>query len=204
MERSTAKKYILILITGVVVSLPYGVMANPPEETEGGPSLQNALGSFAATVRSLKETNAVFHQERRIAGLSRPLMSAGSVHLEEDGTLVWEQETPFRVLIRITPEAIEETVADSPPRRITRDQNPYLVAFSRAFVSLFTGDMQQLSTLFELEPIQVDSGWHIQLTPKGGNIKKVISTIRIFGADKVERIQIIESDINLTNIYLTY
>jgi Outer membrane lipoprotein carrier protein LolA-like len=204
MERATAKKYILVLITGVVLSLPYGVLANPLQEAGGGPSHQRALNSFAATVRRLKEANAVFHQERRIASLSRPLISTGSVHLEEDGTLVWEQETPFQVLIRITPEAIEETVADSSPHRITRDQNPYLFAFSRAFVSLFTGDMRQLSTLFELEPIQVDSGWHIQLTPKGGNIKKVISTIGVFGADKVERIQIMESGTNHTNIYLTY
>jgi len=204
MERSAATKSLLILVTSLVLSLPCGALAHPPQEAKGGTSHQNAMESFAITVKSLKEANASFRQERYIASLSRPLVSRGSVHIDGEGTLFWEQKHPFPVLIKMMPEAIEETVADSPPQRITERQNPYLVAFSQAFVSLFAGETQQLSTLFKLEPVQTDSGWHIQLTPKDENVKRVINTINILGAQKVEQIQIIESGTNRTTIYLTY
>lgn len=194
----------MILVTGLVLSLPHGALAHPPQEAKGGTSHQNAMESFAITVKSLKEANASFRQERHIANLSRPLMSRGSVYMDGEGTLFWKQEHPFPVLIKMMPEAIEESVADSPPQRITREQNPYLVAFSRAFVSLFTGETQQLSTLFNLEPVQTDSGWHIRLTPKDENVKKVINTINILGAQRVEQFQFIGPGINRTTIYLSY
>lgn len=186
------------------MSLPHGALAHPPQEAKDVTSHQYAMEAFAITVKSLKEANASFRQERHIANLSRPLMSRGSVYMDEEGTLFWKQEHPFPVLIKMMPEAIEESVPDSPPQRITREQNPYLVTFSRAFVSLFAGETQQLSTLFKLEPVQTDSGWHIQLTPKDENVKKVINTINILGAQRVEEFQFMESGTNRTTIYLSY
>ncbi len=204
MERSPATKFLLKLVTGLFLSLPPGALAHPPQEAKDVTSHQNAMDAFVATVKSLKEANVSSRQERHIANLSRPLMSRGSVHMDEEGTLFWKQEHPFPVLIKMMPESVEEIVAGSPPQRFTRDQNPYLITFSRAFVSLFAGETQQLSSLFKLEPVQTDSGWRIQLTPKDENVKKMINTISIFGAQRIEKFQFMESGTNRTTIYLSY
>ena len=204
MERPPAKQILLILISGLILSLPYKVSAHPKQVAVSETSYQSALTSFAVTVESLRQADANFRQERRIAGLLRPIISTGSVRLEADGALIWNQKFPFRVITRMTPDVIEETIEDSPLHRTTREQNPYLLAYSQAFVGLFTGNMQRLMTLFELQSIHTDTGWHVKLTPKDGNIKKVIRSINVLGTQRVEQIQIIEFGAGRTDIVLTY
>jgi len=172
--------------------------ASPSDETQE--TLRNAIGERLSDIGLLR---ASFQQRKRIQSLSRPLTSTGTFLYARGRGVCWNFETPFPTRYTVTETALV-TQTETEPAEITRAENqPRIKKFGALFSAVFTGKIEALEEQFDLRASGDPSAWTLGLTPKGLLMRKVISHIVIEGGDNVERVGILETNGDLTDLRFT-
>jgi hypothetical protein len=158
--------------------------------TPGPAAFALDLDQLAAQLASAPVVHGSFVQEKHLRGLPKPLQSEGRFVLERARGLLWLMETPVKQDYRIVPEGIEQRTPEGwKPIR----QQAGLAQQSRLFTAVLQGDRTALDRDFTLTLGTPPSGWQLDLVPKSTLLRQIFSSIRITGAQFVERIEMQET-----------
>lgn len=158
------------------------------------------LDEVSQRLGAVKVLRAEFTQQRTVAGLSRPLLSSGTMLLAREQGLWWHQSQPFELTVTLTPRALTQEVAGERPQRLTADDNPTLFQFSHLLASLFQADVAALQSRFAIDLMPHGDGWQMELTPRAAPLNQVFRRIRLTGGALLDEIQLEEKRGDTTRI----
>ncbi|WP_434779133.1 LolA family protein [Neisseria sp. Ec49-e6-T10] len=143
---------------------------------------------------------AEFEQKRSISGVSKPILSSGTIIVSQQDGLWWHQTKPFDLTLLLTNQVMKQSTAGNQPQVITAKQNPQLFQFNSLLSSLFKADKKTLEQNFVIKLQEKQTGWVITLTPKKEPLNKIFNTITLSGKQVLENIQVHDKQADQTNI----
>lgn len=151
--------------------------------------LDALLGAF----RAVDGLEARFTEEKRMALLAAPLVSAGALYYARPGHLRRQIETPRPAVVVIGPETLwlkDERGTETIDLAARRD----VAAFAESLVLIFAGDRARLEATYTIAFEPAADGWKLSLTPKVEPLSKLVSAIHITGrGPAVETIRVAET-----------
>ncbi|WP_407729612.1 outer membrane lipoprotein carrier protein LolA [Pseudomonas helleri] len=131
-----------------------------------------------------------FIQEKHLRALPKPLTSTGTFVLAKDHGLLWQLNSPLKQDYRITALGIARRNGSEwqmlPGKSAGAEQN-------RLFLAVLQGDSSGLARDFELRLQGQPTQWTLTLTPRSLLLKQVFTQINIDGGERVQRIELQET-----------
>tara|TARA_R110000868_G_scaffold237757_4_gene492346 strand:- start:487 stop:1032 length:546 start_codon:yes stop_codon:yes gene_type:complete len=147
------------------------------------------------SLQTSSDQQGQFVQEKHLKVLSRPFVTKGNYHYQQNLGLMWHTQQPIESKIKITTDGVSELQADGHFKTLTTNSQ-----FSELLLALFNGEQQSLQQQFTLE--QQDN--RLTLTPKSAQIARVIVKITLLIVDNgIQQIVLYEPEGNYTNIFLS-
>ncbi|WP_116964276.1 outer membrane lipoprotein carrier protein LolA [Fastidiosibacter lacustris] len=137
-----------------------------------------------------------FTQTRYMKLLSKPLISSGVFHLSKTDGLQWLQQKPFKSILMITEDKIQQSIEGKQAMVITKKEQPIVFSFTHIFLSIFKGNTEALKQYFDIYFIECNNNWHLGLKPIDSPLNKAIDSIEIIGEKYVTRILVNEAQGN--------
>lgn len=147
---------------------------------------------------------AHFEQTRAIKDMPQPLRSQGEMVIARDRGLLWDQKSPFPMLLMLTDTRMVQVVNGQTPQVITADNNPQMFQFNHLLRGLFQADRQVLEQNFQLRFTDRGQGrWTLSLVPITTPLDKVFASIDLGGGTYLEQIQLNDKQGDRTDITLS-
>lgn len=123
---------------------------------------------------------ADFVQERKVASLSKPVMSSGRMVLSRDQGLLWQIEQPVKeVLVFSANGTTDGGIAQAEMGRLIR--------------AIIGADLRELRQTFIIEARGDLDRWTLHLRPTGREVAQYLSGIELAGGKHLEVIGIVEA-----------
>jgi len=161
------------------------------------------LQAIAARLERPAVVRGEFTQERRIEGLSRPLVSRGRFVVVRGEGVLWDTAEPFPHSLRVTAQGVrvEEPAAGAAGlARASTGAAPR--EMNRMLGALFEADLGVLDRYFRARGELADSGWSIDLRPRADALARVFSAIVLRGDALLRTIELQEANGDHTRIRL--
>lgn len=147
---------------------------------------------------------AHFTQTRAIKDLPQPLLSQGEMLIARDTGLLWDQKSPFPMMLMLDDSRMVQVVNGQPPQVITAENNPQMFQFNHLLRALFQADRKVLEQNFCIEFQDKGEGrWSLRLTPTTTPLDKIFATIDLAGQAYLESIQLNDKQGDRTDIALS-
>lgn len=165
---------------------------------------------FAATdVEAVKQRVAKvdvlrgeFTQEKQVAGFKNPLRSQGRFVLAQDHGVIWTTLKPFPSEVVVTADRILSRQRDGSTRvELDARQQPAMRSVNAIMFALMSGDVQALSSQFNVEATREGQGWRLKLTPKSAMLAKAFQSLTLQGDRYVRQVEIVEASKDRTLIH---
>ncbi|MFL0796648.1 MAG: outer membrane lipoprotein carrier protein LolA [Cellvibrionaceae bacterium] len=134
-------------------------------------------------------------QEKTIRSLPLPLTSTGTFNIKPD-EIIWTTTQPIKTILTINDQGLDWDKQSTPEKK------PGESEIAKLFLTAIKGDIQQLQTIFDIQPQGTIKDWHLSLTPKNKKLSIYIKKIDISGSHFTEIIKIIETNGDSTVIHL--
>lgn len=193
---SRIRRCFLVMLAAVVFIAPVAVQGRA--EVEDPSVLKNLLGEPAG----IDFLEGEFQQQKYIADLDTTLDSSGTFSFTTGEGLRWNIRKPVPTSLRITPTEIVEEQDGEEVMRMAVDEQPMTRAISEVFFAIFGGNWEALAERFTIRPLQEESPWHFELTPKGDLLKSYLSAIELQGSEYLEVLILRENNGDRTRIQL--
>lgn len=136
---------------------------------------------------------ADFSQQRRIAGLKKPVQSQGTLLLWRKKLLLWQVRAPVQSLQLIR--------FDGTKARSSRAGSKVPAQLNQMLGQIFSGDENQLRQNFTLaQNLHADGHWQLTLTPKAARIARVLKAITISGGQQAISAVMIEQSTSVLEV----
>ena len=156
------------------------------------------LSKALSTTKTLK---ANFTQSKKIKVLKRPLKSSGELIFDRAVGVYWKLTKPFESTVIIDNNKLVSIDDDGKKVSIKAEDKPMLYGFTKIFLSIFSGNTEELKKHFVIYYGKKESAWEIGLTPKSIGLKKVLNKILLSGEkESVSTITLWESNGDITEI----
>ncbi|ECX5674598.1 outer membrane lipoprotein carrier protein LolA [Yokenella regensburgei] len=147
---------------------------------------------------------AHFDQTRTIKDLPQPLRSQGEMLIARDTGLLWDQKTPFPMLLMLDDKRMVQVINHQPAQVITAENNPQMFQFNHLLRALFQADRKVLEQNFRIDFQDKGQGrWTLRLTPTTTPLDKIFATIDLAGRTYLESIQLNDKQGDRTDIALS-
>ncbi|EAA8668414.1 outer membrane lipoprotein carrier protein LolA [Salmonella enterica] len=147
---------------------------------------------------------AHFDQTRTIKNLPQPLRSQGEMLIARDTGLLWDQKTPFPMLLMLDDKRMVQVINHQPAQVITAENNPQMFQFNHLLRALFQADRKVLEQNFRIDFQDKGQGrWTLRLTPTTTPLDKIFATIDLAGQTWLESIQLNDKQGDRTDIALS-
>lgn len=147
---------------------------------------------------------AHFDQTRTIKDLPQPLRSQGEMLIARDTGLLWDQKTPFPMLLMLDDKRMVQVINHQPAQVITAENNPQMFQFNHLLRALFQADRKVLEQNFRIDLQDKGQGrWTLRLTPTTTPLDKIFATIDLAGQTYLESIQLNDKQGDRTDIALS-
>jgi hypothetical protein len=160
------------------------------------------LSRIVAQLSEPAVVRAGFVQEKRVAVLSRPIVSRGRVIVSRRDGLIWLIEVPLRMSIAFSGSLIIETDAEGRRRVLSDSGNRIQAEVGRVFHGLLAADLGILDRYFNLQAAGDVQHWRIELTPRSVELGKFIKALQLTGGRTIETIRVEEPNNDTTLIRL--
>jgi hypothetical protein len=160
------------------------------------------LSRIVAQLSEPAVVRAGFVQEKRIAVLSRPVVSRGRIIVSRRDGLIWLIEVPLRMSIAFSGSLIIETDAEGRRRVHSDSDNRIQAEVGRVFHGLLAADLSILDRYFSLQATGDTQHWRIDLTPRSVELSKFIKALQLTGGRHIEAIRVEEPNNDITLIRL--
>lgn len=145
---------------------------------------------------------AEFIQEKRMAVLTRPLISRGRITVSRRDGVIWQLEAPIRMSVAFGETKIIEVDAEGRRRVRGIGENRAQAEVGRIFKELLAADMASLRRYFQVDAEGDLESWRIRLTPRSPEVARFIKTMQLTGGRHIEVIRIEEAGGDATSIRL--
>ncbi len=142
----------------------------------------------------------LFTQTKTMQMFNQPLVSHGNFLLEQNQGLLWQQVEPFPVSLVLVKEKLSQQFGEQAAEVIVAKDNPMVFYFSHLFLSLFKGDMDELTDQFDIKLSEKGTNWLLLLTPKSAPLNKVFANISIEGSEFIDFLVLTELSGDISEI----
>lgn len=128
-----------------------------------------------------------FQQVRRLTGIPQPLVSSGTVIVEDD-QIIWNVTDPLNVTTIISETGITESIEGGPASAVETGggMNPLL---TKGLFDVLGGDLTRASTYFSVEHLPNDAGrWRVRLVPKDPQVADYLAAMTVSGCTAIDTI----------------
>ncbi|KPG68085.1 outer membrane lipoprotein carrier protein LolA [Stenotrophomonas maltophilia] len=142
-----------------------------------------------------------FSQEKQVSGFKNPLRSQGRFVVARQHGVIWTTLKPFPSEVVVTADRIlsrqqqraQQHARNTGKHRAMRSVNAIMVA-------LMSGDVQALSSQFNVAASREGQGWRLRLTPKSAMLAKAFESLTLQGDRYVRQVEIVEANKDRTQI----
>jgi outer membrane lipoprotein-sorting protein len=162
--------------SALVIAISLAITATASAQT--APTLDQLLGRF----RSVEGLECRFREEKRIALLTTPIVSEGTVHYARPGRLARRITAPAPQIVLVEGDSLRMS-AGGRVESIDLAAQPVVRSFVDTFGQLLTGDRAALERSYrvELSPAPTGAGWTMVLRPRGAPLDRFLREIRFEG-----------------------
>lgn len=157
---------------------------------------QAGVESDNPLARAVPDTEVVrgrFRQEKHLIGLDQALVSSGSFLVAPEHGLLWRVERPIETTLVIDEQRMVQRVDGRQTLRLSRDEQPGLSVVAAVLTAIFQADLDRLRDFFVMRSESAEEGhWRVVLEPTSAGVAEVVTRLTLFGADKIERVEIDE------------
>ena len=149
-------------------------------------------GALSADVRALlaplaaKRVEGTFEERRSVPGFPKAMLSRGHFTLEGE-SLVWQTQTPFASLMKVTPEGVFLEAAGE-KQALTAAEIPAVGRICTLLTSVMGGRFDALSDLFAVSAAQSEGRVHISADPKSPELAQVVKHIQAEAGSYLEKL----------------
>lgn len=144
-----------------------------------------------------------FEQSKVVKGFKKPFKSTGAYEVKKGEGVKWNTAAPFASELTVSADSIRSMQGGAEQFKLDAKTEPTVRVITQLLFSLLSGDLNALSTHFDVKG-QVDGKeWSIELTPKPGPLAKVFNRISLKGDAAVRSVHMQELSGDATLISLT-
>lgn len=169
------KKYIIIIVNALLLFLAY-------------PAYAITLSQLQQQFSQYPVVRADFVQHRYIQGLSKPLISSGKMIVSEELGLLWQQQLPFVMTLKMNDQRMEQTIFGQKTQTITAESQPQLFQFNYLLTAIFKAEQDILEHNFDITLSEQGNIWQLTLIPKLSPLNKIFMKIELSGATYLSQI----------------
>lgn len=140
------------------------------------------LDNVLTILSSRTVTKGSFIQKRTIKRLSKTIESSGSFIMSKKGVF-WHTVKPIESSLAITDSAIIQTSKDGKKIVAELSSNQFFENVAAMMLSLFSGDINQLKSNFDISFSNDGSDWNINMTVTDATMASVMKNIILSGHD---------------------
>jgi outer membrane lipoprotein-sorting protein len=155
---------VLTLLIGLLVTSP--AAAQPP-----------SLDALFSRMRSIDGLECHFREEKRIALLSSPIVTEGTIHYVRPGRLARRATSPSTQVLLIDGTSLRMWDG-SREERIDLSSQPVVQSFLDSIVALLNGDRAALERSYTLSMSREAENFMLVLTPRSSPLSEFVGTIR--------------------------
>lgn len=189
-----------LLVLALAACLPF---AAPASELFSQPVTPESLArKFAVQLQDLARAEGLrgtFVQKKQLAGIARPLVSAGTFLFVRERGILWHTTTPFDSEFVLTAATMEITDAGGVAMRMRTAEQPGLKLVSDIFLAMFALDFSALGRHFDLYSTD-GKPWRIGLAPRDAALRVVATRIVLAGDTLVTEVTLEDAHGDLTAI----
>ncbi len=147
--------------------------------------------ALMARLAAVPERRATFREEKRIAALTTPLISTGTLLYRRPARLEKRTDWPEREQLIVDGAQVVLTLGDEPPRVIPLGAAPGLAAVIDAFRAPLAGDLPALQRAFRVAGSGTPDAWRLDLMPADPAVSRLLHHVTVAGVGSaVQRITI--------------
>ena len=152
-----------------------------PAQAQPAPDAPLDLTALMAAMADIPARHDAFQEERRLAQLTTPVLSSGTLTWRRPAYLEKATETPAPESMIIDGDSAEIRQPGQPPQRLDLGQVPQLRLLADAIRAPMQGNLAALRRVFTIHQAGIWSGWLLQLTPTDPAAARYVSSIEITG-----------------------
>ncbi len=142
-----------------------------------------------------------FTQEKQVSGFRNPLRSQGQFVVARQHGVIWTTLKPFPSEVVVTADRILSRQRDGSTRvELDARQQPAMRSVNAIMFALMSGDVQALSSQFNVQASREGQGWRLKLTPKSAMLAKAFESLTLQGDRYVRQVEIVEANKDRTQI----
>jgi outer membrane lipoprotein-sorting protein len=142
-----------------------------------------ALPDLMHSLAQKKSGKASFVEKKYIGILDKPLESSGELSFEAPNRLEKRTLKPHPEVMLLDGDKLTVTLHEKQPLYLRLQDHPELTAVVDSIRGTLSGDQAALEKNYTIEFTGVQNKWQLTLTPVQKAVTKVVSQIRIGGAD---------------------
>ena len=189
-------KFIFIIFTFTLSTVAFENL-----KVQTAESIEPEFKILSKALSTTKTLKANFTQSKKIKVLKRPLKSNGELIFDRAIGVYWKLLKPFESTVVIDNNKLTSIDDDGKKISIKAEDKPMLYGFTKIFLSIFSGNTEELKKHFVIYYGKKESGWQVGLSPKSSELKKVLKKILLSGEkESVSAITLWESNGDITAI----
>lgn len=160
---------------------------------------QTLLQKVSARLAAEAAVNQHFVQEKRLRVLKRPIRTEGAMLYRRGQGVCWHTQQPVDSTLVLGEQQLRQINGDD-ELVLKAEQQPALFGFTRLFFAALSGQVDTLAEHFQLRVGGNEQNWRLDLTPRDALLQKFIGQMQLRGSARVENVQVVGRDGDVTDI----
>ena len=154
-----------------------------PGSAGGAWAADISIGSLMTMMSQVRESRAVFREEKTMAALNAPLESQGTLHYVAPAKLEKHTTAPNEELLAVDGDQLTLAKPAEKMRQTLRlDQQPEIRAFVESIRGTLAGDLPTLERYYSVGLDGTSDKWRLTLVPLSSRARDYLKVIRIEGS----------------------
>ena len=181
---------ILLLVLALSMSLSMAAVFDHPVNATSKQELSSALLQMTRH----EVVTGDFKQTKSIKKLNRDFVSTGTFRISKTSGIVWKTQKPFPSELTVSDAGISERNVNGQVRVISSNDNPVFVQFSKTIQAVFSGNLSELETNFNIFCEKTSNGYMVGLVPREKAVQKVSANIVMDVSENLEKVVITDGE----------
>lgn len=169
----------ILMLCCVLAAAPAAAVGEPAGQAPSTAGKAGVFTRISKTVSGIKTLTGAFRQERRLAMLTRPVLSTGRFYCEKPDRIRWELISPEPSGFLVNGDQAKQWKGrEGPSDAFEVRQNPLIKLIVDQIFAWTTADLKRLEQRYGINVVQ-DDPIILKLVPRSSSEKKYIDHIRI-------------------------
>ncbi|WP_085490282.1 outer membrane lipoprotein carrier protein LolA [Fibrobacter sp. UWB13] len=183
-------RMILLLVLALSMSLSMAAVFDHPVNATS----KQELSSVLLQMTRHDVVTGDFKQTKSIKKLNRDFVSTGTFRISKTSGIVWKTQKPFPSELTVSDAGISERNVNGQVRVISSNDNPVFAQFSKTIQAVFSGNLSELETNFNIFCEKTSNGYTVGLVPREKAVQKVIANIVMDVSENLEKVVITDGE----------